>query len=131
MGGYSRHRGRFEREGNDGLFEELTLEIQNIGNRNLGRDDRVALSNGRMILAPFLDEDVVRFVNKCPIQLKVDFSLPRGVGEKMILRDALRTLGAPAALYTAPKKAMQFGTRIAKLENRSEKGSDPCLRLTT
>uniref|UniRef100_A0A914YTG7 Asparagine synthetase domain-containing protein n=1 Tax=Panagrolaimus superbus TaxID=310955 RepID=A0A914YTG7_9BILA len=129
LGGYSRHRGIFEREGYDELFNELRSEIQNIGNRNLGRDDRVALSNGRMMLAPFIDEDVVRFVNLLPIQLKVDFSLPRGIGEKIILREALKQLGAPETLYTAPKKAMQFGTRIAKLENRSEKGSDQCVRL--
>uniref|UniRef100_A0AC34QCT2 Asparagine synthetase domain-containing protein n=1 Tax=Panagrolaimus sp. JU765 TaxID=591449 RepID=A0AC34QCT2_9BILA len=61
LGGYSRHRGRFQREGYEGLFDELRLELENIGNRNLGRDDRVALSNDRIILAPFLDEDVVRF----------------------------------------------------------------------
>uniref|UniRef100_A0AC35GII6 Asparagine synthetase domain-containing protein n=1 Tax=Panagrolaimus sp. PS1159 TaxID=55785 RepID=A0AC35GII6_9BILA len=129
LGGYSRHRGIFDREGYGELFNELRSEIQNIGNRNLGRDDRIMLSNGRMMLAPFIDEDIIRFVNLLPIQLKVDFSLPRGIGEKIILREALKELGTPETLYTAPKKAMQFGTRIAKLENRSEKGSDQCLRL--
>lgn len=38
-------------------------------------------------------------------------------------------MGTPASLYGAPKRAMQFGTKIVKLVGGKEKGSDRCSRL--
>ncbi|GBN91211.1 Asparagine synthetase domain-containing protein 1, partial [Araneus ventricosus] len=39
LGGYSRHRAKFNSFGWPGLIEELTLELDRISSRNLGRDD--------------------------------------------------------------------------------------------
>uniref|UniRef100_A0A1I7YCB3 Asparagine synthetase domain-containing protein n=1 Tax=Steinernema glaseri TaxID=37863 RepID=A0A1I7YCB3_9BILA len=130
FGGYSRHRGRFENSGRAGLVDELNAELRNIGNRNLGRDDRVTSSNNRDCRIPFLDDDFVDWVAALPLEMKMDFNLPRGYGEKIFIREMLRELGVDEKLCTAPKRAMQFGTRIAKLENSKEKGSDMCARLT-
>lgn len=129
FGGYSRHRGCFVKGGRNLALAELELELSRIGERNLSRDDRVVSSLGKDARAPFLDDVFVEWVNSLPLEIKADFSMKRGMGEKRLIREALKVLGVPEALYSAPKRAMQFGTRIAKLENRKEKGSDVCKRL--
>lgn len=40
-----------------------------------------------------------------------------------------KALGTPEELYTLPKRAMQFGSRVTKLEGHNEKGGDYSLRL--
>ncbi|XP_036401613.1 asparagine synthetase domain-containing protein 1 [Megalops cyprinoides] len=130
LAGYSRHRVRFKTAGLDGLVQELAMELGRISSRNMGRDDRVIGDHGKEARFPFLDEDVVSFLNSLPVWEKADLSLPRGLGEKLLLRLAARELGLGAAA-TLPKRAMQFGSRIAKLENSHEKASDKCHRLHT
>ncbi|XP_029461860.1 asparagine synthetase domain-containing protein 1-like isoform X1 [Rhinatrema bivittatum] len=128
LAGYSRHRVRFKAHGLEGLVAELGMELGRISSRNLGRDDRVIGDHGKEARFPFLDEDVVSFLNSLPIWDKVDLTQPRGIGEKLILRLAAKELGLTASAVL-PKRAMQFGSRIAKLENNSERASDKCQRL--
>lgn len=40
--------------------------------------------------APFLDDLFVEWVNSIPLELKADFTKGRGVGEKVIIREALK-----------------------------------------
>ncbi|XP_068602442.1 asparagine synthetase domain-containing protein 1 [Brachionichthys hirsutus] len=128
LAGYARHRVRFQASGHEGLIRELAMELGRISSRNLGRDDRAIGDHGKEARFPFLDEDVVSYLNSLPVWEKADLSLPRGVGEKLLLRLTARRLGLgqSAAL---PKRAMQFGSRIAKMEDRREKASDKCARL--
>lgn len=132
LGGYARHRTCFEKKGLEGLAAELSMEMHRIGQRNFGRDDRVAMSNGRALMAPFLEEPLVRWLNKVPTAVKTGFSLPSSAGEsnKFLLRNALRSLGLPEPVVARPKRAMQFGTGIAKMERiPGQKGADLCQRL--
>ncbi|KAL9951054.1 hypothetical protein ACROYT_G043647 [Oculina patagonica] len=128
LGGYARHRTRFINEGWLGLMDEMEMEVKRISKRNLGRDDRCISDHGREARFPFLDEEVVSFLNSLPVWLKTDPGLPRGIGEKQLLRQAARLLGLTSS-SGLPKRAIQFGSRIAKLESAGEKGSETCSRL--
>ncbi|XP_038056294.1 asparagine synthetase domain-containing protein 1-like isoform X2 [Patiria miniata] len=128
LAGYSRHRTKFKSSGWSGLVAEVNMEIRRIGSRNLGRDDRIISDHGREARFPFLDEDVVNYLSSLPIWLKADLRLPRGVGEKLLLRVMARVLGLGMSA-SLPKRAIQFGSRIAKMENPKEKASHVCNRL--
>ncbi|KAM8857963.1 asparagine synthetase domain-containing protein 1 [Synchiropus picturatus] len=130
LAGYSRHRVRFKTSGYEGLIQELSMELGRISSRNLGRDDRVIADHGKEARFPFLDEDVVSYLNALPVWEKADLTLPRGVGEKLLLRLAAKRLGLTHSAVL-PKRAMQFGSRIAKMENGREKATDKCTRLLT
>jgi len=127
FGGYSRHRGRYNREGMAGLLDEIRLEMSRISERNLGRDNRIVSDHGVAGRYPFLDEGVVSFLNGLKLGQKMDLELERGVGEKLLLRGVAYKLGMPKTALN-PKRAIQFGSRIAKLENRKEKATDVALR---
>jgi len=79
--------------------------------------------HGREAWFPFLDEGVVLYLQSLPLALKVDMSLPPGEGDKRILRLAAQRAGLEdAALFV--KRAIQFGTRIAKHTNVAAYGSN-------
>ncbi|XP_061697469.1 asparagine synthetase domain-containing protein 1 [Syngnathoides biaculeatus] len=128
LAGYARHRLRFQTSGYEGLVKEIAMELGRISCRNLGRDDRVIADHGKEARFPYLDESVVSYLNSLPMHDKADLSLPRGAGEKLLLRLAGRRLGLGASAVL-PKRAMQFGSRIAKMENAREKAADRCARL--
>ena len=93
MAGYGRHKTTFQRGGYELLREELRMEVSRLWTRNLGRDDRCLSDHGREARFPYLDEDVVAFLELLPIECKCDFSLPLGSGDKRILRLVARTIG--------------------------------------
>merc|ERR1719383_315524 len=121
--GYSRHRTRFATGGAEGLEEELAMDMRRLWVRNLGRDDRVVSDAAREARHPFLHESVLRAVLDTPCSLLADLSPVPGTGDKRVLRDCLRVLGLPRAAGRV-KRAMQFGSRIGRLSNRSSFGSN-------
>ena len=130
MAGYSRHRQRFANGGWPALISEIEMEMNRIPQRNLGRDNRMIADHGRAPRLPYLDENVVNCLSQLPICAKVDLRLPLGVGDKIILRVLAFRLGL-IRTATEPKRAIQFGSRIAKAEARKEKGHQCCDRLIT
>jgi len=71
---------------------------------------------------------VVSLLNSIPVYEKCDLTLKRGLGEKLLLRGMAFTLGLEKVALE-PKRAIQFGTRIARMENRKEKATDKALRI--
>lgn len=129
LAGYARHRTKYERDGLNGLCVELKMEMRRISERNLGRDDRILSDHGKESRLPYLDEDLISFLNELNIQSKCNMKLEKGFGEKYLLRYlAINKYGLTHSARL-PKRAIQFGSRVAKIENMKEKGSDVCDRL--
>jgi asparagine synthetase B (glutamine-hydrolysing) len=73
FGGYTRHATAFNRKGFPGLLDELELDVNRLGKRNLGRDDRVISHWGREARFPYLDESLVKWAVESPIWEKCGF----------------------------------------------------------
>ncbi|OAD70289.1 hypothetical protein PHYBLDRAFT_177972 [Phycomyces blakesleeanus NRRL 1555(-)] len=123
LGGYSRHKDAFRRGGWDKVIEETQMDVDRISTRNLGRDDRIMSDHGKEVRFPFLSTDVVNWLCRCPIYIKMDLRYERGIGEKLLLRNVARRLGLSEASKNW-KRAIQFGAKTAKMtdSSRSEKG---------
>ena len=70
---------------------------------------------------------MVSYLNDLPLNIKMNFNMERGLGEKVLLRAVAYRLGLKKTSMHL-KRAIQFGSRIAKLENRKEKASDKAVR---
>ncbi|KAI0506475.1 asparagine synthase-domain-containing protein [Xylaria bambusicola] len=120
FGGYSRHEAAFKRAGYSGLVDELLLDVSRIGQRNLGRDDRIMAHWGREVRFPYLDEDFLKFAISSPVWEKCDFENafhPAVIDPaKRLLRLLADQLGLPITARQK-KKAIQFGSRTAKIES--------------
>jgi asparagine synthetase B (glutamine-hydrolysing) len=125
MAGYGRHRSTFRRGGESALRQELTMETCRLWQRNLGRDDRCISDHGKEARFPFLDEDVMSFLASLPMHDICDFQhQPPGVGDKMILRlVAAAFLKGTTECSVLEKRAIQFGSRIAKLSDQHAAGA--------
>lgn len=106
-----------------GLQSELAVDMQRLWHRNLGRDDRIVSATSREARHPYLDEAMVHRVLQLPLPLLADLTLAPGSGDKCLLREALVLLGIPRAAIRV-KRAIQFGTRLGKLANARDFGSN-------
>ena len=127
--GYGRHRNTYLRGGIEALASELNMDMDRLWKRNLGRDDRCISDSGREAWFPFLDESVVGLLHSLPLREIADLREPPGFGDKFIIRQAARLVGLNSCTELV-KRAVQFGTRIAKHTNallggnRKTKGTD-------
>ncbi|RAL01038.1 asparagine synthetase domain-containing protein [Aspergillus ibericus CBS 121593] len=130
--GYSRHGIAFSRNGFAGLIDEINLDVSRLGKRNLGRDNRVIAHWGREARFPFLDEEFVSWVVQLPVWEKCGFGTPSPAedspeagleSEKKALRLVALRLGM-TNVAREKKRAIQFGSRTAKMEKSKVKGTD-------
>lgn len=73
FGGYTRHATAYNRMGFPGLLDELKLDIDRLGKRNLGRDDRVISYWAKEARFPYLDENLAKWAVECPVWQKCGF----------------------------------------------------------
>ncbi|CAD1479397.1 unnamed protein product, partial [Heterotrigona itama] len=127
FGGYTRHRTTLRHKGWDALTQELNLEMARISERNLGRDDRIVSDHGRQSRLPYLDENVIEYVQRLKPWERCypTDKMPSGLGDKLLLRLAAYKLGLRDTA-NFPKRAFQFGSRIA---NGKENARDISGRL--
>ena len=122
LAGYGRHRSVFNKGGYEALRTELEMERKRIWTRNLGRDDRVISDHGKEARFPFLDEDLVGFLQSLDVLDICDMDRPQGEGDKLILRLAAKKIGVEKC-SSLVKRAIQFGSRIAKCSDVDRFGS--------
>jgi asparagine synthetase B (glutamine-hydrolysing) len=75
FGGYTRHATAFARQGYQGLITELDFDVQRLGQRNLGRDDRIISHWAKEVRYPYLDEDFMSWTLELPVWEKCGFAL--------------------------------------------------------
>uniref|UniRef100_A0A0E0MNW8 Asparagine synthetase domain-containing protein n=1 Tax=Oryza punctata TaxID=4537 RepID=A0A0E0MNW8_ORYPU len=121
--GYGRHRTKYRLGGWVSLDEEMRLDVQRIWKRNMGRDDRCISDHGKEARFPFLDENVIKTLLEIPLWDIARLDEPVGKGDKKILREVANLLGLKEAALQ-PKRAIQFGSRIARESNRKNFGSN-------
>ncbi|QDZ22640.1 asparagine synthetase domain-containing protein [Chloropicon primus] len=131
-GGYGRHKTKFQNGGWPALSKEIEHDVNRLWRRNLGRDDRVISDQGREARFPFLDEDVALSLHKMAVEVKCDPLKPLGEGDKQVLRVMAKNfLPGLARASQRPKRAIQFGTRIAKLANARDFGSNRAANMAS
>ncbi|CAK9785568.1 hypothetical protein CC85DRAFT_284464 [Cutaneotrichosporon oleaginosum] len=129
LAGYTRHRKAYERGGWAALVSEIQLDLDRLPQRNLARDDRVLSAHARDARYPFLDLGFVRYVSQLPVWAKCNLELPAGEGDKALIRlAAARWLPKTARRV---KRAMQFGTKSAKLYEGAPRGHKAGEQLIT
>ncbi|KAK1995866.1 asparagine synthase [Colletotrichum falcatum] len=126
FGGYVRHATAFSRRGHAGLLDELKLDVGRLGKRNLGRDDRAMAHWGREVRFPYLDEEFVKWSIETPVWAKCDFGFTGADAEiepgKRVLRLLAEALDM-TLVAREKKRAIQFGSRTAKMESGKTKGT--------
>ncbi|WP_175060324.1 asparagine synthase (glutamine-hydrolyzing) [Thermococcus sp. 2319x1] len=95
------------------LMEKDILEM---GERNLARDDKIAMLNGVEGRFPFLDLNVVKGGLRTPLEYKIQ----NGV-RKAILREVALEVGLPKEVAYREKKACQYGSNAQKILERIAK----------
>jgi asparagine synthetase B (glutamine-hydrolysing) len=127
FGGYTRHARACAHGGYQSLINELDLDIQRLGQRNLGRDDRIISHRSKEVRYPYLDEDFMAWALRLPVWEKCGFVPSSDLlckenidpettldPAKQVLRLLARLLGMEE-VANAKKRAIQFGARTAKM----------------
>ena len=132
FGGYQRHATAFARQGYPGLIEELELDFNRLGKRNLGRDDRVISNSSKEVRFPYLDENFIAMVLNLPVTAKCDFGNAQNETSEdptQFLEPGKRALRLLAwqldmkGVAAEKKRAIQFGARTAKMETGKTRGT--------
>tara|TARA_Y100000310_G_scaffold343429_1_gene450999 strand:+ start:183 stop:2240 length:2058 start_codon:yes stop_codon:yes gene_type:complete len=101
--GYQRHKNALN------INKECLSGLLNIYERDLYRDDVMAMYHSIELRLPFLDKALAEYALKIPQKYKI-----QNEREKAILRDVAINLKLPKSIAERPKKAAQYGSRFQK-----------------
>lgn len=122
FGGYARYITAHTTEGEAGVVTQMSLDLDRLWLRNLGRDDRVVSHHAKELRLPYLDSRLWSSLSTIPLHEVTVFNGRSKAGLKHALRVFARELGLKGPA-DAEKRAMQFGTRIAQVNNIRKYGS--------
>lgn len=88
----------------------MEKDLTEMGEKNLARDDKIAMLNGVEGRFPFLDINMVKSALRVPLKYKIHNGT-----RKAILREVALELGLPKEVAYREKKACQYGTNAKKL----------------
>jgi len=105
---------RYEKMGKDGLKSALEKDFLALEDGGWKRDLAIAKAAGVELVSPFMDPRVSDFARKLPVELKYN-----GNERKVVLREAARLIGLDVSVSGQKKKAIQYGSGVAKLLEKS------------
>ena len=113
--GYERHKDSSD------INKECLSGLLKIYERDLYRDDVIAMYNGMEMRLPFLDKRLVEHSLSIPTSFKIN-----GERNKIILRDISAKIGIPEDISERKKRAAQYGSKIDRAIQRlaGRKGLD-------
>lgn len=130
--GYSRYKTAGIRGGIGSLKSEMSLDLDRLWHRNMGRDDRAISVNGKETRFPFLDREIQSFLAKEISDLNSEdgqctyyaWGEQRGQGDKRLLRQLSSECFGLNWASKFEKRAIHFGSKIAKQINVRKFGSN-------
>ncbi|KAG5497347.1 hypothetical protein JIQ42_03833 [Leishmania sp. Namibia] len=130
LGGYTRYRRFFQREGMPGARRELARDFARLWQRNLGRDDRITMDSGREPRFPYLDEGVVRTLEWIVLKRRNSIlatyeSLSHHIAESSAASESAALRASPAS-----SSSMRPSTGSCSREAAPPLTSDELLRLS-
>ncbi len=105
FGGYAKYLRMTKEE----LSKALIEDVRSLAEKNLERDDNVAMANSVDLRTPYLSDEIIKLALRMPIEFKV-----RNGIRKYILRRVAMKMGVPREIVNMEKKAIQYSTGIAK-----------------
>ncbi|AYU80651.1 Asparagine synthase, putative [Leishmania donovani] len=129
LGGYTRYRRFFQREGMQGARRELERDFARLWQRNLGRDDRITMDSGREPRFPYLDEGVVRTLEWIVLKRRNNILSTHELLSRHTAKSGVA--GADPALPTSPtsSSSLRLGTASNPHEAAQLLTSDEVLQL--
>jgi asparagine synthase (glutamine-hydrolysing) len=94
------------------LQDELWMDLAQMYQINLQRDDAVAMANSVELCSPFLDLALVNAAMSINPRLKI--AGPTDLLRKGVLREVAKSLGLPRIIVDKPKKSIQYGSGSEK-----------------
>lgn len=124
--GYSRYRVAYIRGGYKEVEEEMNFDQQRLWIRNLARDDRIVSSEQKELRTPFLYYPLWKYCHAISLDMNAKMEVINDKNlwsNKLVLREITRNIGMELCAMLS-KKAIQFGTGIAKESNINKYGSN-------
>jgi asparagine synthase (glutamine-hydrolysing) len=97
-----------------GAEERSRLDLRSLLDEDAPRVDRIAAQLDRRIASPFLDPGFVAAARAIPIEARMPFGRPKSLFRRWAVHR-----GLPAETAERPKRALQYGSGIARMLARA------------